>query len=310
MKRIKKLFDKHEEYGLPSIKHNEVKCDDCFRCKSARTRTLGSTHRSPGILDVVVTDVAGPFNPCLTGEQLMVTFRDVKSTYLEVCIIKHKSEVHQRLVHVINKWERQTGLKIKTVRSDRGGEYISHALDKWLKESGITHEFSNPHEPDQNGNAERLNRTLGEMARTLLASSNLSQRFWNFAYLTAAYLHNRLPNSLTGNVTPYELFNNRKPSLDILRSFGATAFVHVHHGQRAAGKLEDRGRQCVMVGYIEGGKGWMFYDEKSKTVFPSAVAKFPYESDHDVLKDDSSVSLPTSKGSIDHIMNALKLGDF
>lgn len=181
--------------------------------------------------------------------------------------------------------------------------------------------YSNPHEPEQNGNAERLNRTLGEMARTLLASSKLPNRFWNFAYLTAAYLHNRLPNSVNRDATPYEVFHTRKPNLDILRSFGATAFVHVHHGQRAAGKLEDRARQCVMIGYVDGGKGWLFYDEKSKTVFPSAIARFPYESD---IEDTPREPLRTTseslnrilnkeeprKGSLDHVLNALKLGEF
>lgn len=321
MKRIKKLFRQNEAYGLPDVKHCEIKCDDCYMCKSVRTRSLGGKNRNPGTLEVVVTDVAGPFTPCLTGEKLMVTFRDVSSTYSEVCIIQHKSEVHQGLVNVVQKWEQITGLKIKTVRSDRGGEYISGALDKWLKSMGITHEFSNPHKPEQNGNAERLNRTLGEMARTLLASSKLSHKFWNFAYLTAAYIHHRLPNSVTGNTTPYEIFHKQKPNLDILRSFGAIAFLHVHQGQRRAGKLEDRARKFRMVGYVEGGKGWMFYDEKSKTVFPSAIAKFPYEAEteEEASQSESLTSLPSDnnatkeapgKGSIEHIINALRLGDF
>lgn len=320
MKSIKKLFRHHEEYGLPDVNNDNVKCEDCFKCKSTCDRILGSTNRTPRVMDIIVTDVAGPFTPCLTGEQLMVTFRDVASGFSEICIIKHKSDVAQRLMRVINKWERITGMKVKVVRSDRGGEYVSGELEKWLKDTGITHEFSNPHEPEQNGNAERLNRTLGEMARTLLLAAKLPNRFWNFAYLTAAYLHNRLPNSLTGDMTPYELFLGVKPNLDILRTFGAVAFVHVHEGQRSPGKLEDRARKCVMVGYVDGGKGWLFYDESSKTVFPSAIAKFPHESD--VIEEQqrmvtSSKSLnhilndnTRSKGSISHIINALKLGEF
>lgn len=130
MKHIKKLFKSSEAYGLPNVKHCDVKCNDCYTCKSTRDRILGSTGREPKVLEMVVTDVAGPFTPCISGEQLMVTFRDVASTYSEICIIKHKSEVHQRLVNVVNKWERSAGVKIKAIRSDRGGEYISGALDK------------------------------------------------------------------------------------------------------------------------------------------------------------------------------------
>lgn len=148
MRRIKKLFKQHDAYGLPEVKPCDVQFEDCPTCKSTRTRVLGSTGRDPGVLEMVVTDVAGPFTPCLSGEQLMVTFREVRSTYSDICIIKHKSEVHQRLINVIAKWERATGLRVKAIQSDRGGEYISGALDKWLKASGIAHEFSNPHEPE------------------------------------------------------------------------------------------------------------------------------------------------------------------
>lgn len=167
----------------------------------------------------------------------MVTFRDVASTYSEVCIIKHKSEVPQRLMNTIKKWGRETALKIKIVRFDRGGEYMGANLDRWWKENGITHELSNPYEPKQNGVAERLNRTLGEMARTLLSSSKLNNKFWNFAYLTAAYIHNRIPNTVTMDKTPYKLFYGQKPQLDILRCFGSVAFVHIHQGQRGSLKI-------------------------------------------------------------------------
>lgn len=158
------LFKNSEEYGLPKLNHSEITCEECHALKSMRRRTLDSTNRDPGVLDVIVTDVAGPFTPFLTGEKLMVTFRDVVSTYSEIQIIRHKSEVPQRLIHVVKKWERETGRKVKIIRLDRGGEYIGGSLDKWMMDEGIQHEFSNPYEPEQNGNAERLNRTLGEMA--------------------------------------------------------------------------------------------------------------------------------------------------
>lgn len=125
MKRIKRLFKHHNDYGLPPLKGSQdVTCEDCLKCKSTRNRILGRTNREPRLLDIVVTDVAGPFTACVTGEKLLVTFRDVATSYSEVCLIKHKSEVHQRLMTIVKKWERETGMKVKTIRSDRGGEYI------------------------------------------------------------------------------------------------------------------------------------------------------------------------------------------
>lgn len=321
MKRIKQLFQKSAEYGLPDIKLSDVTCEDCLKCKSTRTRGLGSTGRDPTVMEVLVTDVAGQFTPCLTGEKLMVTFRDVASTYSEVHIIKTKSGVPQKLTQVVKKWERETDQQVKIIQSDRGGEYIGSTLDIWFKDKGITPEFSNPYEPEHNRVAERLNRTLGKMARTLLSAFKLQKNFWKFAYLTAAYLNNRLPNSTTRDLTPNEIFHKRKPNLEILRTFGSVTFVHIHTGQRPSWKLEDRGRRCVMIGYIRGGKGWLFYDEETKTVFASAIAQFPYETSntpanvHNEATTFKSINkilnVPTAnKGSLNHIINSLKLGDF
>lgn len=119
MKHIKRLFKFHDEYRLPPLDHpGDVTCEDCLKCKSIRHRKLGSTGCELTLMDVVVTDVAGPFQPCFTGEKRMVTFPDVSTSFSEICIIKHKSEVTQRLMNIVKRWEKDTGVKIKTIRSD------------------------------------------------------------------------------------------------------------------------------------------------------------------------------------------------
>lgn len=325
MRHIKKLSEKADEYGLPDHSPlSSVLCDECMTCKSTRRRVLGSTNREIGLMDIVVSNVAGPFIPCLSGEKLMVTFRDAASTYSKAVIIHNKSEVPKHFINTIKQCEQETGLKIKKIRTDRGGEYVSNALDTWLKSEGIQHKFSNPYEPEQNGIAERLNRTIGEIACTLLLSAKLPNQFWHLAYLTAVYLHNRIPNSVTNNKTPFELFFGGKPQLDIIRMFGSKAFVHLHSNKRSPGKLENRARECLMVGYIDGGKGWLFYDPAVKTLIPSAIAQFPYKgypkrnqrtpSQENFTSSDSlnkilNKELP-NKASIAHIVNALTVGDF
>lgn len=230
-KNIKKLFKGHESYGLPElIRSKDMTCEECLKCKSTRRIILGSKHCEPQLLDMIVSNVAGPFTPFLSGEKLVVNFGDVATSYSEIAIIKIKAQVLMKLMNVLKRWEKETGVKVKKIRTDRGGEYISGNLDRWLKSEGIQHKFSNPYEPEQNSNAERLNRTL-------LASSSLPNQFWNFVYLTDAYLHNKIPNSLTGDKTAYELFLGRRPQLNIIRSFGAIAYVHIHKNQRTPGKL-------------------------------------------------------------------------
>lgn len=120
----------------------------------------------------------------------MVTFCDVASTFSDCVMMKHKSKVADHFKTVISRWEKDAGYSVKTVRTDGGGEYELASFEKWLDEKGIRHERSNPYEPEQNGVAEHLNRTLGDMARTMLADSGLPKLFWNFAYLAACFLHN------------------------------------------------------------------------------------------------------------------------
>lgn len=261
MKRLRTLCIEKMGLGLPeNIPSVEFTCDDCLKYKSMRTCFLGSTNRNVGKLDIVVSDVAGPFLQDFHGARFLVTFRDVATSFSNVVVIKQKSDVELCFTRLITRWERETGYVVKVVRSDGGGEYMRTIFSNWLKDKGIHHEQPVPYKPEQNGIAERLNRTLGDMARTMLAASGLPKTFWSYAYLCACYLHNRIPNEVTKRMTPYEAFYNRKPQLDIIRTFGAVGFVHILEQQRKS-KLDQRARRCRMVGYLSGGKGWLFFDE-------------------------------------------------
>ena len=97
--------------------------------------------------------------------------------------------------------ERSTGRQVKTLHSDNGGEYTSKEFALYLAKEGIKHELTTPHTPQQNGVAERLNRTLVEGVRAMLADSKLTHRFWAEALSTMAYLRNRSPTKALGGVT-------------------------------------------------------------------------------------------------------------
>jgi hypothetical protein len=145
----------------------------------------------------------------------------------------------------------------------------------WLKDKGIEHQHSMPYEPEQNGAAERLHRTVGEIAQTALIASGLPVKFWGYAYLWGYFTHNRIVNLLTGNKTPIELMFSKKPLFDKLRSFGEVAFVHKPETYRS-GKIDERAWRCNLVGYVQGGKGWIFWVATNNTFFESSIAVFPY----------------------------------
>ena len=89
--------------------------------------------------------------------------------------------------------EKSSDVKIKVLRTDNGGRYTSKKFEKYLKKNGIKHELTVPKSPEQNGVAERMNRTLVESIRSMLADSKLPKRFWAEALSTATYLRNRCP---------------------------------------------------------------------------------------------------------------------
>ena len=109
--------------------------------------------------------------------------------------------------------ETSTGRKLKILCSDNGGEYTSNGFEAYtcMTAEGVCHELTVPKTPQQNGVAECMNRTLVEMARSMLIGANMPQRFWAEAVSTAAYLQNRSPTKAIQGITPYEAWTGDKP---------------------------------------------------------------------------------------------------
>nr|GEY26529.1 retrotransposon protein, putative, Ty1-copia subclass [Tanacetum cinerariifolium] len=130
--------------------------------------------------------------PTKGGDKYFIMFIDDCTKYCYVYLLKSKDEAIDKFVLYKTEVENQLGRKIKVVRSDRGGEYVSSFAELCVKH-GIRHEFTAPYSPQQNGIAERKNRTLKEMVNAMLISSGLSQDMWREAILTATYLLNKIP---------------------------------------------------------------------------------------------------------------------
>ena len=120
--------------------------------------------------------------------------------------IKNKGEVLAKFKDYITYVENQGGdnTKVKVLRTDNGGEYTSKDFVKYCAEKGISHQFTNPYCPEQNGVAERLNRTIIKAARSMIYQDGLPLTFWAEACNTAIYVHNRSPTTALRNKTPYE----------------------------------------------------------------------------------------------------------
>jgi hypothetical protein len=123
--------------------------------------------------------------------------------------------------------QNEFGLRIKKIRSDNGTEFKNSQIEGFLEEEGIKHEFSSPYTPQQNGVVERKNRTLLDMARTMLDKYKTLDRFWAEAINNACYSINRLYLHRILKKTSYELFTGKKPNVSYFRVFGSKCFILV-----------------------------------------------------------------------------------
>src|SRR5262249_40428711 len=155
------------------------------------------------------SDICGPLSvKTYNNKEYFITFIDDFSRFAYVYLISMKSEALSCFKKYRMEVEKQLGRNIKVLRTDRGGEYNSKEFELYCQESGIKRYTTMPYTPQQNGVAERKNRTLMNAVRCMLSHSGLPKNLWGEALLTANYLLNRIPTKSVDG-TPYELWNGR-----------------------------------------------------------------------------------------------------
>ena len=246
-------------------------CEHCVLGKQTKVKFGTAIHQTKGILDYVHSDVWGPTkNESLGGKRWFVSFIDDFSRRSWIYTMKHKHEVLDIFLEWKNMVERKTGKKVKVLRSDNGGEYTSDPFFEICKKEGITRHFSVRHTPQQNGIAERLNRTLLEKVRCMLSQSKLSKRFWAEALSYACHIVNRLPSAALNDKTPIELWSGTiAHDYDRLRVFGCDAYYHVKED-----KLDARARRATFLGFNHGVKGYRLWSSELKKIVVSRDVTF------------------------------------
>lgn len=243
-------------------------CEHCVYGKAHRVQFRSSKHRSRGILDYVHTDVWGPASVTSKGgSRYFVTFVDDYSRYAWIYFLKHKNEVF----NTFKKWkamvENRTGKKLKTLRSDNGTEYTEGVFKQFCDQEGIVRHWTVRKTPQQNGVAERLNRTLRERAMCMRSDAGLGREWWAEAVATANYIINRSPHSKLDGDVPYKVWSGEHADYERLRIFGCTAYYHVSEG-----KLDARAKKAIFLGYARGVKGYRLWSvEDSKFIISRDV---------------------------------------
>jgi IS30 family transposase len=200
--------------------------------------------RASKLLELVHSDVCGPMKTTSRGgARYFVTFIDDFSRKIHVYLLRTKGEVFDKFKEYKALVDNQTDMKIKTFRSNNGGEFVSKKFDNFLHECGIQRQTSAPYTPQQNGVAERANRTIMECVRSMIPTQGLDLEFWAEAVNTVVYIKNQCPTKAFESKTPQEAWTGRKPNVSHLRVFGCKAFAHILDEKRS--KLVSNSIFCV-----------------------------------------------------------------
>ena len=215
------------------------------------------------------------------------------SRYTWTLFLQYKEEAFENFEMFAKLVENEKGFKIKTIRSDNGGEFVNSKFVELCVDKGYRHEFSTPRTPQQNGVVERKNRTLQEMARSMINEFDVPKYLWAEAVNTACYIINRVSIRPIAKKTPYEMWKNRKPTVAHFRTFGVKCFV-LDESPKVT-KFDAKSLEGIFVGYSRTSKAYRIFIPSQKTVVESVHVKFNENTNLVVEKGDENTGDEQSK---------------
>ncbi|KAJ9538956.1 hypothetical protein OSB04_031689 [Centaurea solstitialis] len=261
--------------GLPDFRYTKVSlCSACEKGKQTRASFKSkqiSSISSP--LQLLHMDLFGPVNvQSITGKKYTLVIVDEYSRYTWVFFLRSKSDAPEEIILFVRKMERLNNLTVRSIRSDHGTEFKNSTLETFFDQKGISQNFSSVRTPQQNGVAERRNRTLIEAARSMLSEANLATQFWAEAVNTACYTHNRSLIVKRFRRTPYELFRNRKPSIEHLHIFGCVCYIL--NNKDNLGKFDSKSDDGIFLGYSSISKTYRVFNKRRQAIEETIHVKF------------------------------------
>jgi len=295
----------HRRLGHPSsrilgslVSNNKVACTSRvfnFNCSScplgkASRLSLGLTgHKTCAPLELVFSDVWGP-SPMLStdGYRYFVIFVDAYTRYIWFFPLAVKFDVFKIFLQFQALVERQFTTKIKSVRTDWGGEY--RKLNTYFKTIGIHHHLICPHTHEQNGTVERRHRHIVETGLTLRGQCKAPLKFWSYAFETTIYLINRMPTAVLNGCTPFERLFKSSPDYNFLRIFRCLCFPLLRPYNQH--QLDFRSSPCVFLGYSSSHLGYRCFDLSSSHMYIAWHVKF-HENTFPFVCSEQTTALPS-----------------
>ncbi|GJV14233.1 putative ribonuclease H-like domain-containing protein [Tanacetum coccineum] len=275
-KNMNKLVKDNLVRGLPpKLFKNDHTCVACCKGKQhkATYKAITAVSSISEPLKLLHMDLFGPTSiRSIDHKYYCLVITDDYSRFCWVFFLETKDETYPILKDFISLVENQLNKKVKAIRCDNGTEFKNANLIELCGEKGIKRDYSNARTPQQNGVAERKNRTLIEAARTMLADSKLPTMFWTEAVRTACYVLNRVLITNPHNKTPYALLTGKTPSISHFKPFGC--HVTILNTSDHLGKFDGKADEGYLVGYSASNRAYRVYNMANKRVEETMNLRF------------------------------------
>nr|GFA18260.1 hypothetical protein [Tanacetum cinerariifolium] len=272
---INNLVKNNLVQGLPKMKfEKDHLCSACEQGKIHRKHHKSkTTFASNKPLYLLHMDLCTSIRvQSINGKGYVLVVVDDYSRYTWVFFLHSKDEASEVIISFIKKTQVNLQLQVQRVRTDNGTEFKNKTLAKFFNEVGITQQFSAARTPQKNGVVERRNRTLVEVARTMLTFANLPSFLWAEAIATACFTQNRSIIHKHFDKTPYGLINKRKPNIKFFRVFGCRCYLL--NDYEVVRKLKAKGDIGVFVGYSKESAGFRIYNKRTRNIHESVNVNF------------------------------------
>jgi len=218
-----------------------------------------SLWRASNKLQLVHADICGPINAISSSnKRYILSFIDDYSRKIWLYFLNEKSEIFSFFKRYKVLVEKEAGVSIGSLRTDKGGEFTSNVFGEFCKSHGIRRKLTVPYTPQQNGVVERKNKMIMNIVHSMLIEKQVLKIFWAEAAKWCVHILNRSPTIVVQNKTPEEAWSGVKPTADHFRVFGCLAHVHVPDQHRV--KLDDKSKKCVLLGVSDESKAYRSFD--------------------------------------------------
>ena len=244
-------------------------CEACVQVKQTIRpfpKEADGQSKVPG--ERTISDVWGPARvESIGGAKYYISFTDDAACVHTPLFTKNKGQATRLIQHYILEIEKKFGQNPKYLRFDNGSKLVNKEMKKWAGDKGIVIETTTPYSPQQHGTAERLNRTLLELAHTMLIAKGLPTFLWAEAVLHTSYIRNHSPTKALDGLTPIEAWTGKKPDVSHFREFECDVWI-LNQGVKGS-KLAPKSTKMVYVGFSDAQKAIWYYDKTKRSVHTS-----------------------------------------